>query len=123
MPDHEMSTRTMLLVGGGSGLGVAAVLGVSLLFGGGGSSAVQSADSQPTAAVVTPAGSLTPQVPRMYRVTTVTATARLAERGLTLAGVIRVPSMLRPGEVVRTYPPAGTALPPGGRVTLYVSSG
>jgi hypothetical protein len=139
MPDHtdqEMSTRAMLLLGGGGTLVVTAILGLSLLFGIGGK-ASQAGQSQPAETIAVPAAANTgqsapatpgdglqagsPTVPALVGVDSMTATTRLAGRRLSVAAVIRVPSALAPGQVVRTYPPAGASVPASGQVTLYVS--
>jgi hypothetical protein len=129
MPDHtdqEMSTRAMLLLGGVITLVMAAVLGLSLLFGIGGK-ATRVAQSQPVAGTAVPASGGAGQpaapvvVPALVGVDSMTATSQLAGLQLSVAAVIRVPSALAPGQVVRTYPSGGASVPAGGHVTLYVS--
>jgi hypothetical protein len=139
MPDHtdrEMSTRAMLLLGCGSTLATAAVLALSLLFGIGGK-ATRVAQPQPVGVTAVPAsggaGPSTPAtpgvsqpaapvvVPALVGVDSMTATGQLANLRLSVAAVIRVPSALVRGQVVRTYPAAGASVPAGGHVTLYVS--
>jgi hypothetical protein len=134
MPEHtdqEMSTRAMILLGGGGTLVVTAVLGLSLLSGVGGNGRADHSPAAETIAVPAaagtggspgngpPAGGAT--VPELVGVDSMTATSRLAGRRLSVAAVIRVPSALAPGQVVRTYPPAGASVPTGGHVTLYVA--
>jgi hypothetical protein len=138
MPDHSdqvMSNRAMLLVGGGGTLLVAAVLGLSLFFGIGGTTTGVDPPQPPT--VVAPASAIAPPsapaapgsgrpaaatvVPALVGVDSMTATTLLARLRVSVAAVIRVPSALAPGQVVRTYPAAGALVPASGHVTLYVS--
>jgi hypothetical protein len=135
-PDQEMSTRAMLLLGAGGTLVVTAVLGLSLLSGVGGK-AGRAGHSQPAETIAVPAAAGTggstggtpgnglpaggATVPELVGVDSMTATARLAGRRISVAAVIRVPSALAPGQVVRTYPRAGATVPAGGHVTLYVA--
>src|SRR5258708_1785703 len=134
--DQEMSTSAMLLLGGGSTLVMAAVLGLSLLFGIGGK-ATGVAQSQPVVATVVsssggadPSAPATPGagqsaarivVPALVGVDSMTATSQLASLRLSVAAMIRVPSALARGQVVRTYPAAGASVPAGCHVTLYIS--
>ncbi|MGI5163471.1 PASTA domain-containing protein [Spirillospora sp. CA-253888] len=144
--EPEMSRRAMLLLGGGASVAVASVLGLTLLIGGtkaspaprdGGFAASQEsappAARQPTtgpaptaSATATPSGAPTTPaatVPQVAGLGSMTAVGRLANRRIPLGALIRVPSSQATGLVLRSHPPAGTPLPPGGAVTLYVSAG
>jgi hypothetical protein len=119
MPDEnrsEMSARTMALLGAGGAVLVAVVLGASLVFRGGGG-AETPASSAPVS--VAPASAVA--VPQLAGLDRAEAARLLAERRLEVAAVIQVPSALHAGQVVRTYPAAGTSVSPGTGVTLYVS--
>jgi len=111
-PEPEMSVRTMVLLGGAMTLGVALVLGFTLLVGGG---SARSGGSQRSTA----AGS----VPAVVKLSSARATALLASRRLAIGAIIKVPSAFPAGQVVRTAPAVGSAIPEGGAVTLYVSQG
>lgn len=111
-PEPEMSVRTMVLLGGAMTLGVALVLGLTLLVGG--SSARSGSSSSSTAA-----GS----VPAVVKLTSAKATALLATRKLAIGAIIKVPSALPAGQVVRTAPAVGSPVPEGSAITLYVSQG
>jgi serine/threonine-protein kinase len=102
----------MVLLGGVMTLGVALVLGLTLLVGG---SSARSGRSQGSTA----AGS----VPAVVKLTSAKATAVLASRKLAIGAVISVPSALPAGQVVRTAPAVGSPIPEGSAVTLYVSQG
>ncbi|MCD0448710.1 PASTA domain-containing protein [Actinocorallia sp. API 0066] len=106
----EMSRRTMVLLAGGMSVGVALVLGVTLLVGGDGttSAARRSAEGA---------------VPAVEGKSVQEATRVLAERRLPVGGVPKVPSSLPAGRIVYTAPPAGTPIAEGSPVTLYVSDG
>ncbi|WP_067491285.1 PASTA domain-containing protein [Actinomadura hibisca] len=150
--EPEMSRRAMLLLGGGASVAVASVLGLTLLIGGTGASpaprdggfAASEAPApasppaeQPTAtaspsASAGPSGTPSPStsptapaatVPQVAGLGSMTAVGRLANRRIPLGALIRVPSSQATGLVLRSHPPAGTPLPPGGAVTLYVSAG
>ncbi|MFC9975926.1 PASTA domain-containing protein [Spirillospora sp. NPDC127200] len=78
-----------------------------------------SASAAPSGAPTTPAAA----VPQVAGLGSMTAVGRLANRRIPLGALIRVPSSQATGLVLRSHPPAGTPLPPGGAVTLYVSAG
>jgi hypothetical protein len=143
-PDQDMSTRTMLTLGGIMTAGVAAVLAMVTLMGhlSGDSgpetparpAAATQQDGAPveTVAPAAPAGkapvrrvAITPHVavPPTEGLDQQTARVRLRATRLIVANILRVPSALPAGQVVRSFPAAGTGLPIGGRVTLYVSNG
>jgi serine/threonine-protein kinase len=111
-PEPEMSVKTMVLLGGAMTLGVALVLGLTLLVGGGSARSGRSQGS-------TAAGS----VPGVVKLTSAKATALLASRRLAIGAVIKVPSALPAGQVVRTAPAVGSPVPEGSAITLYVSQG
>jgi hypothetical protein len=140
-----MSTRTMLMLGVIMTVGVAAVLGMTTLAGRIGG-AGQRAPAQPAAATrqngaavetVAPQGAggsprrpiargaITAHVavPPTQGLDQATARVRLRATRLAVADVLRVPAGLPAGQVVRTFPAAGTGLPAGAQVTLYVSTG
>ncbi|RAY11742.1 hypothetical protein DPM19_29470 [Actinomadura craniellae] len=119
MPDQQMSGSTMLLLGGGMTVGVAAVLGLTLVLGPAHAPVRRATEPAPVEQIS--AGAVA--VPALVGLDSMAATGRLAARRLGVADVIRVPSSLPAGQVVRAYPRAGTPLPPGGQVTLYVSVG
>ncbi|GAA0942426.1 PASTA domain-containing protein [Actinocorallia libanotica] len=110
-PAAPMSLRSMVLLGGLMSAGVALILGLTLLVGGVPSSGP---GGRPDTAGTVPSltGRSLPE-----------ATAALADRRLAIGSVVRVPSSLSPGEVVRTTPEAGSPAPEGTTVTLYVSGG
>ena len=131
--EQDMSARTMLVLGGIMTVGVAAVLGMTTLVGRPGdasarqpparaaaASPVETSPSEPVRQVA-----ITPHVavPPTQGLDQRTAGVRLRATRLEVAGALRIPSALPAGEVVRTSPPAGTGLPVGGRVTLYISTG
>jgi hypothetical protein len=140
-----MSPRTMLVLGGIMTVGVAAVLGMTTLAGRIGGAGQQS-PAEPAAvtrqngvAVETVAprgaggsprrpiarGAITPHVavPPTQGLDQATARVRLRATRLGVTGVLRVPSGLPAGRVVRTFPAAGTGLPAGAKITLYLSTG
>jgi serine/threonine-protein kinase len=134
----DMSTRTMLILGGVMTVGVAAVLCMTTLVGRSGDDSVgaparpAAVSQQETAAPAeaeSPApirhAAITPHVavPPTQGLDQRTARVRLRATRLVVAGVLRIPSAQPAGTVVRTYPAAGTGLPVGDRVTLYVSTG
>ncbi len=106
----------MALVGAGGAALVAVVLGVSLVFRGGGGT-----ETPPASAPVSVAPATAIEVPQLAGLDSADAARMLAGRRLRVAAVIQVPSALRAGRVVRTYPAAGTRVPAGAAVTLYVS--
>lgn len=117
-PRTEMSLRMMLLLGGAGALLVAAVLAASLLMRGGG-------DTGPGGGPrlsVRPVSAGFVAVPQVTGLDYQAAEKRLAELGLGVAAVVRVPSARDADTVVRTYPESGGTVPQGGRVTLYVSA-
>ena len=119
MPDQnrsEMGARTMVLLGAGGAVLVAVVLGLSLMLRGGGGSQTPASTAPVSAA---PASAI--EVPQLAGLDSGAAARLLTGRQLKVASVIQVPSALRAGRVVRTYPAAGTAVPAGTGVTLYVS--
>jgi hypothetical protein len=140
-----MSTRTMLVLGGIMTVGVAAVLGTTALAGRIGGAERQSpaepaaVSRQNGAAVETaaprgPAGSLRRPiargaiaahvaVPPTQGLDQPTARVRLRATRLVVVNVLRVPSGLPAGRVVRTVPGAGTGVPAETQITLYVSAG
>ncbi|MFI6522879.1 PASTA domain-containing protein [Spirillospora sp. NPDC050679] len=81
-----------------------------------------SASAAPSGAPATPAAPAA-AVPQVAGLGSMTAVGRLAGRRIPLGALIRVPSSQATGLVLRSHPPAGTQLPPGGAVTLYVSAG
>ena len=106
-----MSFRAMAVLGGVMSVGVALVLGLTLLVGGGpGEDGTDGSDAAGTVPSV--AGRSLPE-----------ATAALASRSLAIGSVVRIPSSLPPGQVVRTTPGSGSPAPQGTAVTVYVSSG
>lgn len=110
-PAVPMSLRSMALLGGLMTLGVALVLGLSLLMGGpGGEGRTTGANAAGTVPSV--AGRSLPE-----------ATSALAERRLAIGSIVRVPSSLPPGQVVRTTPEAGAHALEGTAITVYVSAG
>ncbi|WP_106399175.1 PASTA domain-containing protein [Actinocorallia populi] len=110
-PATPMSLRSMVLLGGVMSLGVALILGLTLLVGGAPDrGATGRADAAGTVPSV--AGRSLPE-----------ATAALAERRLAIDSVVRIPSSLPRGEVVRTTPGAGSPAAEGMPVTVYVSGG
>ncbi|MEO3784889.1 PASTA domain-containing protein [Actinocorallia sp. B10E7] len=110
-PATPMSFRSMVLLGTVMSLGVALVLGLTLLVGGGtGTGRAGRTDAAGTVPSV--AGRSLPE-----------ATSALASRRLAIGSVIRIPSSLPPGQVVRTTPEAGSPAAEGTAVTVYVSSG
>src|SRR3954469_2277443 len=111
-PEPEMSVRTMVLLGGAMTLGVALVLGLTLLVGGG---SARSGHSQ--------GGTAAGAVPGVVKLTPAKATALLATRKLAIGAIIKVPSALPAGQVVRTAPAVGSPVPEGSAITLYVSQG
>lgn len=134
--EQDMSARTMLVLGAIMTVGVAAVLAMTTLVRGGGDAAseapagpaaVSSQEGEPADAATQPIGrgAITAHVavPPTQGLDQKTARGRLRATRLVVAGVLRIPSALPAGEVVRTYPAAGTGLAIGGRVTLYVSTG
>ena len=144
--DREISIRTMMVLGGIMTVGVAAVLGMTTLAGGGAGDSGGETPARPAAATqqdgvpvetVAPHASAKRQAAPVRRVAITphvavpptqgldrqTASGRLRATRLVVAGILQVPSMLPAGQVVRTFPAEGTGLPVGGRVTLYVSNG
>jgi PASTA domain len=134
--DQDMSGRTMVVLGGIMTVGVVAVLGMTTLVRGAGDgsaepparpAAVSQRDGGPvdTAAQPVRRGVLTAHVavPPTTGLDQRTARVRLRATRLVVAAVLRVPAALPAGQVVRTDPAAGTGLPAGGRVALYVSTG
>ncbi|MFC6885088.1 MULTISPECIES: PASTA domain-containing protein [Actinomadura] len=126
----EMSGRAMLLLGGGTSLGVVAVLGLTLLVGGAGGAggAREDAAASPVSrSRAEPPPNAAPAarvvVPQVAGLPSMTAVSRLTERRVPLGSVIRVPSSRPAGLVLRSYPEAGAALGAGGQVSLYVSAG
>jgi hypothetical protein len=104
----------MPLLGGVGALVVAAVLGASLLVGGHGTRGSQPLPARPAFS----AGAVVPHLAGLgYR----QAEGILSGLRLRVAMVVRLPSSRSSGIVLRTYPPAGTAVRHGGVVTLYVS--
>jgi hypothetical protein len=143
--DQDMSPRTMLILGGIMTVGVAAVLGMTTLAGLTGDDG-QEAPARPAAVTRqngAPVETVEPQgpagaksgpvrraaitahvaVPPTQGLDQETARVRLRATRLAVAGVLRVPSAVPAGQVVRTFPAAGTGLPVGGKITLYVSTG
>jgi hypothetical protein len=134
--DQDMSGRTMLVLGGIMTVGVVAVLGMTTLVRGTGDASSE-APARPAAitqedggAVESAAppvrgGAITPHVavPPTQGLDQRTARVRLRATGLVVSRVLRVPAAPPAGKVVRTDPAAGTGVPVGGRVTLYVSTG
>jgi hypothetical protein len=140
-PSQDMSTRTMLVLGGIMTVGVAAVLGMTTLTG-----RLGGAENEPPArpATVTrqsgaavetvapegarPApvrrGGITAHVavPPTQGLDQQTARVRLRATRLVVSGVLRVPSDLPAGQVVRTSPPTGTGVQVGDKVTISVSN-
>jgi hypothetical protein len=135
--DPDMSGRMMLVLGGIMTVGVIAVLGMTTLVRGGGDASSdtparpaavsQEDDGGPAESAARPArrGAITAHVavPPTQGLDQRTARVRLRATGLTVGAVLRVPAALPAGEVVRTDPAAGTGLPVGGRVALFVSTG
>jgi hypothetical protein len=144
--DQDMSPRTMLVLGGIMTVGVAGVLGMTTLAGGGagdsggetparpaaatqenGTAVETVAAQQPATRAAAPVRkvAITPHVavPPTQGLDRRTAQVRLRATRLVVANTLQVPSALPAGQVVRTFPAAGTGLPVGGRVTLYVSNG
>ncbi|HEU5158711.1 MAG TPA: PASTA domain-containing protein [Streptosporangiaceae bacterium] len=130
--EQDMSGRTMLVLGGIMTVGVVAVLGMTTLVRGMSDAspqvparpaAVSTEDAGPAETVRR--GAITPHVavPPTQGLDQRTARGRLRATRLVVAGVLRIPSAQPAGDVVRTYPAAGTGLPAGGRVTLCVSTG
>jgi hypothetical protein len=141
MPEtnQDMSTRTMLMLGGIMTVGVAAVLGMTMLTGGLGG-AENEAPAKP--ATVTqqngePVETVAPEVQPLRRgaitahvavpptqgLDQPTARVRLRATRLVVASVLKVPSELPAGRVVRTFPAAGTGVKVGDKITMYVSNG
>lgn len=110
-PTPPMSVRAMLLLGGAMSLGVVLVLGLSLLVGSGPDAGRA---GRPDAAGT---------VPSVAGLTLPRATSALASRRLAIGAVVRVPSSLPAGQVVRTAPAAGEPAAEGTPVTVYVSGG
>ena len=135
--DQDMSGRTMLVLGGIMTVGVVAVLGMTTLVRGAGDgsseaparpAAVSQEDGGgPVESAAQPVrrGAITAHVavPPTQGLDQRTARVRLRATKLAVGAVLRVPAARPAGEVVRTDPAAGTGLPVGGRVTLYVSTG
>ncbi|HEX6468490.1 MAG TPA: PASTA domain-containing protein [Streptosporangiaceae bacterium] len=134
--ERDMSARTMLVLGGIMTVGVAAVLGMTSLVARTGNSTPE-VPAAPAAASAQDGGSAAPAsrpvrqvaitphvaVPPTAGLDQRTARVRLRATRLEVAVVLRMPSGLPAGQVVRTEPAAGTGLPAGGRVALYVSTG
>lgn len=110
-PAAPMSWRSTALLGGVMSLGVALVFGLSLLLGG--------APDEPRSPAADAAGT----VPSVSGRSLPNATSLLAARELAISSIVRIPSSLPPGQVVRTTPEAGSPAPPGTPVTVYVSAG
>lgn len=111
-PAPEMSTKAMVLLGTAMSVGVALILGVTLLIGGGDTTAKQ------------PAGLGAPgTVPVVKGLTLSKATSALAERKLAVGAVIQAPSTLPAGQVDHTSPTIGTPVSEGSPIILYVSGG
>jgi len=110
-PATPMSFRAMAVLGGVMSVGVALILGLTLLVGGGpGEGRAGRSDAAGTVPSV--AGRSLPE-----------ATSALASRRLAIGSVVRIPSSLPPGQVVRTTPGSGSPASEGTAVTVYVSSG
>jgi len=109
-PALPMSWRATALLGGVMSLGVALVFGLSLLLGGASDEPRPPADAAGT-------------VPSVSGESLPRATSLLAEREVAISSIVRIPSSLPPGQVVRTTPEAGSPAPPGTPVTVYVSAG
>ncbi|WP_433336986.1 PASTA domain-containing protein [Spirillospora sp. CA-294931] len=116
----EMTRRSTVLLAGVGSVLAAAVLGLTLLVGGGTGAAGRGSDAE-AGTTAFPGGPAS--VPRLAGLPSMTAAARLAAARVPLGTIIRVPSSRPAGLVVRTYPAAGTPVRAGDRVTLYVSAG
>jgi hypothetical protein len=135
--EQDMSSRTMLVLGGIMTVGVAAVLAMTSLVGEPGDSSPE-VPAAPAAAASDQGGGSPPPASHPVRQVAITphvavpptagldqrtAGVRLRATRLQVGAVLRLPSGLPAGRVVRTDPGAGTGLPAGGRVALFVSTG